>query len=355
MASNFELPTGKRVREDIEESNNSDDAKERMNYNEEGASVNEERKDEDEDQDEDDNSTYDIETEPSNDPYAIQAQDEVTMANHALEMLSSTNGTRSSFIQCLVVGDLMRFQYTDSTGIVWSTHFSWIRELEKFAAILVALAHCDQETFGITVPGLTPLSPMMVSIPPTSLRGYYLDMLYQGASVRVTLGEPIYVQHSLVGRATRVYEATTNAIIPGSPKLVIKISMQLLNHKPEIELLLKAIEANVGDHLPKPYIWSTGRQPWCSSDGVWGLMYPENDVTKSYKPRRQDILVLTRYTPLKDILKPENMDSLFGQLFARKSHLLVIQPIRLRSTSVQYSMTFDTRLTCSIVTLVLTI
>ena len=48
MASNFELPTGKRVREDIEESNNSDDAKERMNYNEEGASVNEERKDEEE-------------------------------------------------------------------------------------------------------------------------------------------------------------------------------------------------------------------------------------------------------------------------------------------------------------------
>ena len=180
-------------------------------------------------------------------------------------------------------------------------------------------------------------------------------MLYQDAMMRVTLGEPIYVQHSTVGRATRVYEATTNAAIPGSPKLVIKISMQLLNHKPEIELLLKAIEANVGDHLPKPHMWSTGRQTWCSSDGVWGMMYPENDVTNSYKPRRQDILVLTRYTPLKEILKPENMDSLFGQLFARKSHLLVIQPIRLRSTSVQYSMTFDTRLTCSIVTLVLTI
>lgn len=243
---------------------------------------------------------------------------EKKLASYALEMLSCTNGTRSHFFQCLIEGDIVRFHYSDLTGIIWSTQFSWIRNLEKFAAILVAIAYCDHEHFGMTVPGLTPPEtdiPRSLSIPPVSLKGYYLDMDYNGIMVRVTLGEPIYIQYSLVGRDTCVYEAFTSVTIPGCPELVIKISMQFYTREPEVNLLLKARAAGVGDHLPEPHMWSTRGQQWCSSKGVWGLLYPNNATTKKYEPRIQDIIVLTRYTPLEKVLTPQNMYSLFNQLF----------------------------------------
>ncbi|KAK7688228.1 hypothetical protein QCA50_008598 [Cerrena zonata] len=204
---------------------------------------------------------------------------EKKMASYALEMLSSTNGTRSHFFQCLIEGDIVRFHYSDPTGIAWSTQFSWIRNLEKFAAILLAIAYCDHECLGMTVPGLTPPEPEMgiprsLSISPLPFKGYYLD-------------EP-----------------------------VTKISVQLHTREPEVELLLKARKAGLSDHLPEPHMWSTRGQQWCSSKDVWGVLYPNNATTKRYEPRTQDIIVLIRYQPLEKVLTPQNMYSLFNQLFA---------------------------------------
>lgn len=258
--------------------------------------------------------------EPNPPLFETPAKYETKMASYALEMLSSTNGTRSHFFQCLIEGDIARFHYSDPTGIAWSTQFSWIRNLEKFAAILLAIAYCDHERLGMTVPGLTPPEPetsipRSLSIPPVSLKGYYLDMDYNGTTVRVTLGEPIYIQYSLVGRDTCVYEAFTSVSIPGCPRLVIKLSLQFYTRESEVELLLKARAAGVGDHLPEPHMWSTRGQQWCSSKGVWGVLYPNNATMKKYEPRTQDIIVLTRYLPLEEVLTPQNMYSLFNQLF----------------------------------------
>ncbi|KAK7676285.1 hypothetical protein QCA50_020739 [Cerrena zonata] len=263
--------------------------------------------------------------EPNTPLFETPAKYETKMASYAAEMLSSTNGTRSHFFQCLIEGDIARFHYSDPTGIVWSTQFSWIRNLEKFAAILLAIAYCDHERLGMTVPGLTPPEPKTsipksLSIPPVSLKGYYLDMDYNGTTARVTLSEPIYIQYSLVGRDTCIYEALTSVPISGCPELVIKISMQFHTREPEVELLLKARAAGVGDHLPEPHMWSTRGQQWCSSKGVWGVLYPNNAMTE-YKSRIQDIIVLTRHKPLEKALTPQNMYSLFNQLFGVLHHL----------------------------------
>ena len=98
------------------------------------------------------------------------------LASYALEMLSSTGGTRRSFFQCIFIGDVVQFWYYSPTGVLRSSSISWILQLEKFCAILIAIASCDYEHFGIHVPGLTPPTDLSPSIPPSSLTGFHLTM-----------------------------------------------------------------------------------------------------------------------------------------------------------------------------------
>ncbi|CAL1697093.1 unnamed protein product [Somion occarium] len=237
------------------------------------------------------------------------------LASYGLEMLSCTNGTRHYFFQCLIAGDIAEFWYGDATGIILSTKISWILDFEKFAAILVAIACCDHGRWGLTVPNLIPPAPQNnPSLPPVSLEGYSTTMQHETyGEVTVTLGSPIYVQYSLVGRNTCVYNINTAPEIFYGP-LVIKMTMQSVLRIPEHQLLTLAENGDAHHHLPKAHMWTNRASEWRSKDGVHGVVFPSNESDQYYEERTQCFIVFTKYLSLESVLTPKNMDYLFNQL-----------------------------------------
>jgi hypothetical protein len=247
------------------------------------------------------------------------------LASYALEILSRTGRTQSSFFVCLFVGDVIEFWYYSSVGIFRSTRMSWILELEKFAAILVAIASCDHEHFGIHAPNLSPPDNFNPSIPPASLVGYRTTMQHEDkGTLALTLRTMIYVQYSIIGRNTCIYEVTTNPQI-SDDALVLKITTQFATRTPEYELILHARKMVVGKHLPENHMWSDCKSPspWCASQGIWGKLteLQKEDGKETFEDRTQDFLVMTKYERIEKKLTPQNMFYLFNQLFDSKSHL----------------------------------
>ncbi|CAL1697096.1 unnamed protein product [Somion occarium] len=238
------------------------------------------------------------------------------MARYALEMLSCTRGTRLFFLQCLVVGDVVEFWYCVASGFVRSYQISWVREFEKFAAILVAIACCDYAHFGLDIPNLSPPAPdLSPSIPPMSLTGYSTTMRHPtlDIDVKVTLGSEVFTQYSLVGRHTCVYDVTTEPPISPDP-LVIKMSLQSVCRTPEQELLALADGFPVSEHLPKAFMWTNRATEWRLAHGVRGLMFLQNDEDEAYEERCQHFIIFKKYKPIELVLSPCNMDHVFNQL-----------------------------------------
>ncbi|CAL1697091.1 unnamed protein product [Somion occarium] len=238
------------------------------------------------------------------------------MATYALEMLSCTRGTRLYFFQCLVMGDIVEFWYSDASGIVRSHQISWIREFEKFAAFLVAMACCDHSRFGMVVPNLSPpAEDFNPSLPPASLNGYSTTMKHPtiGIDVKVTLGREVFTQYSLIGRKTCVYDVTTEPPISDEP-LVMKMSLQSVCRTPEQDLLALAEGFPVSEHLPKVYMWTARATEWRLSDGVRGRFFKRNDEDKEYEERCQRFILFKKYKQLETVLSPQNMDHVFNQL-----------------------------------------
>ncbi|CAL1697010.1 unnamed protein product [Somion occarium] len=238
------------------------------------------------------------------------------MARYALEMLSCTRGTRLFFFQCLVVGDIVEFWYCDASGFVRSYQISWVREFDKFAAILVAIACCDYAHFGLDIPNLSPPAPdLNPSIPPMSLTGYSTTMRHPtlDIDVKVTLGSEVFTQYSLVGRHTCVYDVTTEPPVSPDP-LVIKMSLQSVCRTPEQELLALADGFPVSEHLPKAFMWTDRATEWRLAHGVRGLMFLQNDEDETYEERCQRHIVFKKYKPIESVISSSNMDHVFNQL-----------------------------------------
>ena len=249
----------------------------------------------------------------------VSCEEREKLTNHALEMLSSTGGTRQSFFQCIFIGDVVQFWYYSPTGILYSSKISWILELERFCAILVAIASCDYKRFGIYVPTLTPPADLSLSIPPSSLTGFHLTMQHlnlEKGEVKVTLGNLIYVQYGIVGRSTVIYEVTTLPQISEDP-LVIKITTQDVSRRPEHEIIQHVHDQGAGEYLPQIHLWTERDDRGKSSDDLWGTIPSLQKEGGGYvfEDRAQDILIMTRYERIDNKLTPQNMYYIFNQLF----------------------------------------
>ncbi|KAJ3487013.1 hypothetical protein NLI96_g3838 [Meripilus lineatus] len=242
------------------------------------------------------------------------------LASYALELLSSTSGTRTHCLQLLVDGDRLRLWYYDAGGIIRSEWMYWIDYLPKFAAIIVAFAQLGMSGWGVG--GIPTLKPPSSPRPPTSplpksLSGYTLTMTHKRKDgveedVKVTLQDEVYSQYCLVGRRTIVYGVTTEPKISEKP-LVLKMSMQESDQTPENEFIEHATNSGV-DHLPEVHMWSTKESEWHLSSGVWGPLFPSDDGNREYRDQSQRLIVFTKYKPIEEIIHPRNMHHIMMRL-----------------------------------------
>ena len=233
-------------------------------------------------------------------------------ASYALEVLSSTNGTRLHSIGSMLKKDRLSFWYYDASGIIKTDEkqsLSLVDQFEEVAATLVAIACCDATRLG-AMQGVTAPKELKspASFPPSSLSGYTIKMpLPHQRRVRqpemvVTLERPLFCQYALVGRHTIVYNATTSAPV-GRKKgkaVIVKLSQQAKGRKPEQEFLTAAIEAGV-DHLPELH---SARDLWTLSDGIRGVFLKKDvDHGDVFEDRILRAIVYTQYVPLQQLLE----------------------------------------------------
>ncbi|PSR82194.1 hypothetical protein PHLCEN_2v6117 [Hermanssonia centrifuga] len=96
-------------------------------------------------------------------------------ACNALELASCTYGTRAFSLGSIVRDDKMSFWYYDASGYVRTAeNLSIMKDLEKFAAIMVAFACGEPKHWG-ALPDIIsppPSTPYPASFPPPSLKGH---------------------------------------------------------------------------------------------------------------------------------------------------------------------------------------
>ena len=163
---------------------------------------------------------------------------EIQLASYALELMSSTHGTRLFCLGLLLTDDKVTPWYFDACGAVCAgDSISMIDDFPKFAALVVALACLEPGRHG----GLAASSPMIqrpaTMIPPfpyPTLKGctVLVERVPTGASdtrkgtVSVTLGDSIFTQYCLVGRRTFIYAADIDGAVGGETNAVIKFAYQ---------------------------------------------------------------------------------------------------------------------------------
>ena len=233
-------------------------------------------------------------------------------ASYALEVLSSTNGTRLHSIGSMLKKDRLSFWYYDASGIVKTDEkqsLSLVDQFEEVAAALVAIACCDATRLG-AMQGVAPPKELKypTSFPPSNLTGYTIKMPFphqrrvRQPQMVVTLDTPLFCQYALVGRHTIVYNATTSAPV-GRKKgkaVILKLSQQAKGRKPEQEFLTAAIDAGV-DHLPELH---SARDLGTLSDGIRGIFLKKDmDHSDVFEDRILRAIVYTQYVPLEQLLE----------------------------------------------------
>lgn len=232
-------------------------------------------------------------------------------ASYALEVLSSTNGTRIHSLGSVIKRDLISFWYYDASGAITTDEkqsLSLVDDFEEVAAVLVAIACCDAARFG-AMPGVTPPKGKKhpKHFPSPSLSGYTISMPLphkrraRQPEMVVTLDKPLFCQYSIVGRHTIVYAATASVQV-GRRKtnaVIVKISQQARGRRPEYDFLAAAHEAGV-DHLPELH---SARDLYNLSDGVRGVfMRKDPGYHKIFEDRVLRAIVYTEYIPLVQFL-----------------------------------------------------
>lgn len=268
------------------------------------------------------------------------------LGGYALEMLSSTMGTRMHALGVIVRDDLVSLWYFDASEIVRTCSpesgekLSLLSDLERVAAIVVALSYCTPEQLGS--PPMNIIRPPEVarfpgSFPLQSLAGCTIDLSNPGDNHRfsVTLSEHLYTQYVLMGRRSRVYtavvheEATIEDITNEDPdariggtapdgllnngrEVVVKLSQQPPGRTSEVELIKQAKDAGV-KHLPE-IIKCKDLWELCAKDGIRyafsGCGFDDVDN------RTLRCIVTPRYTPLSEQLRkdPDSLIDMAKQL-----------------------------------------
>jgi hypothetical protein len=238
----------------------------------------------------------------------------IQLGTYALEMLSSTKGTRLYTFGVMIRNDLVSLWYFDSSGVVRTgdkdgksiERLSLINDFEYVAAILIALAYCNEERFGV-MPKSVLSPPQNYVFPPSSLTGFTIDIPTDNdkednntSRQHVTLGGHLYTQYALIGRRTVVYEGTTPA--SAHKKVVIKMSQQYCNRKSEVVFIEAAREKGI-DHVPAIL---SSKDLWRMSDeGTIRAAFGKHD----YEDRVLRCIIMPSYTPLVEQLA-QDPDSL---------------------------------------------
>ena len=286
-------------------------------------------------------------------------------ASYALEILSSTRGTRLYSLGMVFMDDGFTLWYYDSSGIVRTEEeLSFIDDFETFAAIVVALGRGDPYQWGALPSVFRPPGgkEYPVSFPPESLKGYSLDVTMDnqdapkdpesqspGATeddqdtpkdleghpldvakdkqnIRLTLENLLFAQYSIVGRRTFVYEvAPDNAAAFGGRKVVAKFSQQVATRTSEAVLLKKATDAGVA-HLPEMHLV---KDLWKLSDGLREIFFPgKQDV---YEDRILRMIVYTQYSPLETLFSKssEHLPTMVDQMLDCECLPLFVRVIQL--------------------------
>ena len=286
-------------------------------------------------------------------------------ASYALEILSSTRGTRLYSLGMIFMDDGFTLWYYDSSGIVRTEEeLSFIDDFETFAAIVIALGRGDPYQWGALPSVFRPPEGKEhpAEFPPQSLKGYLLDVTAdnqvalkdsegqspditednQGTpkdlegdsldimkdqqNIRLTLDNLLFAQYSIVGRRTFVYEVTPdNAAAFGGRKVVAKFPQRVATRTSEAVLLKKATNAGVA-HLPELHL---AKDLWKLSDGFRQIFFPgKQDV---YEDRILRMIVFTQYSPLETLFSKtsEHLPTMVDQMLDCKCRPPFIRDIYL--------------------------
>lgn len=262
----------------------------------------------------------------------------VDSAYQACNVMTASQGSRLFCFNMTLKDDRIFLWYHDPSGTVYTTEFlSLIHDFEKAAALIVSIACCTPEQFGVLPNSIMhPATPYPANFPPASLQDNSFSMEHPTTkrTVRVTLKGPIFAQYGLVGRRTFLYSIETDPK-QSDQELTMKLSYQASNRPMEHELLKVAKEAKV-QHLPEAHMWA---DMWNLSDGVRAIFYDESGGEAEYQDRTLRAIVYTRYNPIQPLftdrcdLIPVMVDQMIDcecQLFPRHDETLIssLRPAR---------------------------
>lgn len=235
--------------------------------------------------------------------HSTDASTEAQIGGYALEMLSSSYGTRTHAIVVAVRDDLVSFWYFDSSGVVRTCdneskdRLSLLSNFERVAAIFVALAYCSPEQLGampVMAIAPPPDAPFTGTFPLGSLRGCSIKARSADSESEevwtVTLRDHIYTQYTLVGRRTIVYSGSAS----NNPDtdVAVKMSLQYNGRTSEVKLIKHARNRGV-KNLPEVLGHA---DLWTLSDGIRKLFGVD------YRDRILRMIVTTLYVPLTEQL-----------------------------------------------------
>ncbi|KAJ3558089.1 hypothetical protein NM688_g1117 [Phlebia brevispora] len=166
------------------------------------------------------------------------------------------------------------------------------------AAIIVAMARCKAEQFGVlpaTV--IKPPTPYPKSFPPSNLGDSGLTIRHPITNKRIliTLKRPLFSQYVLLGRRTFVYTIETSPATPATG-LIAKFAYQVHSRKTEHELVKKAHDAGV-QHLPEIHMWA---DLWKLSDAARRIFH-EGEKKPKYEDRIFRMIVYTQFASIKSL------------------------------------------------------
>lgn len=219
--------------------------------------------------------------------------------SHALEVLSCTYGTRVCCHSTVLKDDRLFLWYYDACGIIY-THqiLSLIHDFEKTAAIIVALASCTPERFGmLPTKIMKPPTPYGTSFPPCNLTGSVLSVKHpvSGKLLKITLKDSLYSQYVLTGRRTFVYTMDSSPTL-ATQSLMVKFAYQVNTRPPEYEFINIARKAGV-DHLPEFHMCT---DLWKMSDGARRVFFA-HEREADYEDRTLRMTVYTKYGSIKKL------------------------------------------------------
>ncbi|KII94510.1 hypothetical protein PLICRDRAFT_169259 [Plicaturopsis crispa FD-325 SS-3] len=242
-------------------------------------------------------------------------------ARGAVEILSSTGGTRVHAWGIQIHGSLLWISRYDASGIMQCQPVDILLEFPKFATLMLAMSMFDRERWGVQMAVKFPDGSGVI---PTTLTG--ATVTFTAADDRkhtATITEPVFSRHGLTGRTTNVHAAKCETL--GQEQLAIKFAQPITSRgMSEIQILDEAKKSNV-PHMPEVYGYEV-LPPM--SKGVRGKVYAvpacvsvakktywtspaeidQSDCAK-YDDREFTVLVTKLYEPLKNISKAEELQT----------------------------------------------